>query len=255
MYKGLVTSGCSFSLWHSVDGNGWPYYLQQQLLSDSILSEDFDSFHRGLGGNGNMLIARNTMEAISRLLDKDIKGEDILCVVEWSGTNRHQFFIDKASFYLSTKSKEVPEDLYQYDVGIRFEDGKYKDLSEPKRNGYYLVNQPSDLNLKFQSHINDVIESLWNWTTLQNYCQVNNIKPYYTFMFEHDKEMLLDDDIGDPWAWKYLRDNIVTDNVLTSITKYLKSFKRFKPFMDDGHPSLRGHKIFSNYLKKSLTSI
>ena len=33
MYKGLVTSGCSFSLWHSVDGKGWPYYLQQQLLS------------------------------------------------------------------------------------------------------------------------------------------------------------------------------------------------------------------------------
>ncbi len=93
MYKGLVTSGCSFSLWHSVDGKGWPYYLQQQLLSDSILSEDFDSFHRGIGGNGNMLIARNTIEAISRLLDKGVNGKDILCVVQWSGINRHQLFL------------------------------------------------------------------------------------------------------------------------------------------------------------------
>ena len=40
-------------------------------------------------------------------------------------------------------------------------------------------------------------------------CEVNNIKPYYTFMFEHDKEMLLDDDIGESWAWKHLRKNII----------------------------------------------
>ena len=103
MYKGLVTSGCSFSLW---DSPGWNRYLQQQLLSDGILSEDFSSFHRGLGGNGNMLIARNTMEAISRLLDKGIKGEDILCVVEWSGINRHQFFIDN-TMYISSATNET----------------------------------------------------------------------------------------------------------------------------------------------------
>jgi len=247
MYKALVTSGCSFSLYDpSEEGHphGWPYFLQQQLLSDGILPEDFSSFHRGLGGNGNMLIARNTMEAISRLLDKGMNGEEILCVVEWSGTNRHQFFIDNPT-----------KETFQYDVGIRFEDGEYKDLSESKTNGYYLVNQPSDLNLKFQSHINDVIESLWHWTTLQNYCEVNNIKPYYTFMFEHDKELLLDDDLGDPWAWKYLRDNIITDNVLTSITKYLNEHSFKNLFMADGHPSKRGHKVFSEYLRKSLTSI
>jgi len=108
MYKALVTSGCSFSLYDpSEEGHphGWPYFLQQQLLSDGILSEDFSSFHRGLGGNGNMLIARNTMEAISRLLDKGMNGEEILCVVEWSGTNRHQFFIDNPT-----------KETFQYDV-------------------------------------------------------------------------------------------------------------------------------------------
>ena len=102
---------------------------------------------------------------------------------------------------------------------------------------------------------NDVIESLWNWTTLQNYCEVNNIKPYYTFMFEHDKEMLLDDDIGESWAWKHLRKNIIRDNVLTSITKYLEEDSHKNLFMPDGHPNKRGHKVFNNYLIKSLTSI
>ena len=74
-------------------------------------------------------------------------------------------------------------------------------------------------------------------------------------MFEHDKEILLDDDLGDPWAWKYLRDNIITDNVLTSITKYLNEHSFKNLFMADGHPSKRGHKVFSEYLRKSLTSI
>ena len=274
MYKGLVTSGCSFSLYDvgiMIINHGWPYFLQQKLLSDGVLSEDFSSFHRGLGGNGNMLIARNTMEAISRLLDKGIKGEDILCVVEWSGINRHQFFIDN-TMYISSATNET----FQYDTGVTFENGKdipytsYEDLAKQKRNGYYLVNQPSDWVEEvshdahpidrsyyryFQSHTNDVIESLWHWTTLQNYCEVNNIKPYYTFMYEHDKEMLLDDDLGDTWAWKYLRDNIITDNVLTSITKYLEEDSHKNLFMPDGHPNKRGHKVFNNYLIKSLTSI
>ena len=268
MYKGLVTSGCSFSLYDVGNkSHGWPYFLQQKLLSDGILSEDFSSFHRGLGGNGNMLIARNTMEALNRLLKKGMKGEDILCIVEWSGISRHQFFIDNPTeikrFYYSSI------EVFQYDVGIRFEDGEYKDLSESKRNGYYLVDssneeswlQSSEDNIidksyyrHFHSHINDVIESLWHWTTLQNYCEVNNIKPYYTFMFEHDKEMLLDDVLGDTWAWKYLRDNIITDNVLTSITKYLNKHSLKNLFMLDGHPNKRGHKVFSDYLKKSLTN-
>ena len=251
MYKALVTSGCSFSLYDiGHESHGWPYYLQQKLLSDGTLPEDFSSFHRGLGGNGNLLIARNTMEALNRLLKKGIKGEEILCIVEWSGINRHQFFIDNPT-----------KETFQYDTGVTFENGKdipytsYEDLAKQKRNGYYLVNQPSDLNLKFQSHTNDVIESLWNWTTLQNYCEVNNIKPYYTFMFEHDKELLLDDEMGDPWAWEYLRDNIITDNVLTSINKHLQEHSLKKLIWTDGHPSKRGHKVFSEYLRKSLTSI
>ena len=39
MYKALVTSGCSFSLYDPSDEghpHGWPYFLQQQLLSDVL---------------------------------------------------------------------------------------------------------------------------------------------------------------------------------------------------------------------------
>jgi len=221
MYKGLVTSGCSFSLWDSVDGNGWPCFLQESLLSDGILSEDFDSFHRGVGGNGNMLIARYTVEAISKLLDKGLNGEDILCVVQWSDISRHGTFLEDDYYLMYSSDDELSEIYYKY----------------------------------FHDHTNDVINSLWNWMALQNYCETNNIKPYYTFMFEHDKELLLDDDLGDTWAWKYLRDNIITDNVLTSITKYLEEHSHKNLFVPDGHPNKRGHKVFSDYLKKSLTNI
>lgn len=276
MYKALVTSGCSFSLW---DSPGWNRYLQQQLLFDGLLSKDFDALHRGLGGNGNMLIARSAIEALSRLLDKGVKGEDILCIVQWSGISRHQVFIDRESTEIN-EWLSYRDDIYQYDIGprdfnpIKFEDGKEipkpdnrEELLNKKRNGYYLIHRSegvfednSDyldkIYYKYISNTpNDVTESLWNWTTLQNYCEVNNIKPYYTFMFEHDKELLLDDDLGDTWAWKYLRDNIITDNVLTSITKYLEENSRKNLFMPDGHPNKRGHKVFNNYLIKSLTSI
>jgi hypothetical protein len=258
MYKALVTSGCSFSLYDISDKgeNGWPHFLQEKLLSDGILSKDFDSFHRGVGGNGNMLIARNTMEAISRLLDKGMKGEEILCVVEWSGITRHQLFLENTN-----------QPIIHHDVGIRFEGGEYKDLSESKRNGYYLVNSGTEgwhaehsLDLDkiyfkhFQNVTNDVINSLWNWLALQQYCELNNVNPFYTFMFEHDRELMLEDSIGHKWSYEYLQKQIKKDNVLTSITKYLEEHSFKNLFMSDGHPSKRGHKVFSDYLKKGLTS-
>jgi len=313
MYKGLVTSGCSFSLWDAVDGHGWPYYLQQQLLSDGMLSKDFSSFHRGLGSNGNMLIARNTVEAISRLLDNGIESEEILCVVQWSAINRHQFFLEDAGEDFLTDANGQPRVFKHNLIGKKFVNGvlevkrdgtrilteeqkksllqKYhsthgynKDYlpeGEPvpiidrrshpwikRPDGYHLINQPSDWSWwKTEDHLdkqyfkyfhsiaNDVIESLWNWITLQNYCEVNNVKIFYTFMFEHDKEMLLDDEVGSKWAWEYMRKGIKRDNVLTSITEYLESFETSrKVFIEDGHPSTTGHKIFSDYLKKSLTN-
>ena len=260
MYKGLVTSGCSFSLYDPSDEghpHGWPYFLQQQLLSDGILSEDFSSFHRGVGGNGNMLIARNAMEALSRLLDKGIDGEEILCVVEWSGVNRHQLFLENTS-----------QPITSHECGIKFKDGKYEDLVEHKNNGYYLINSYGEdwytdhnldldkmYNQHFQNITNDVINSLWNWLTLQQYCELNDINPLYTFMFEDDKELMLEDSIGHKWSYEYLQKQIKKDNVLTSITKYLEEYSFKNLFMPDGHPNKRGHKVFSDYLKKSLTSI
>ena len=52
-----------------------------------------------------------------------------------------------------------------------------------------------------------------------------------------------------------LQKQIKKDNVLTSITKYLEEYSFKNLFMPDGHPNKRGHKVFSDYLKKSLTSI
>ena len=108
MYKGLITSGCSFSLYDiSHNKHGWPYFLQHKLVQDGYLSKDYTSYHRGLGSNGNMLIARNAYEGISRLLNKGIKGEEILCVVEWSGVNRYQYFLERANSYFDCREKLI----------------------------------------------------------------------------------------------------------------------------------------------------
>ena len=124
----------------------------------------------------------------------------------------------------------------------------------------------------FQNVTNDVINSLWNWITLQNYCEINNVKPYYTFMFEHDKGLLLKDELGKEWAWKYLQDDIIRDNIIDSITEFLENYKdTSKPYAfnkrkligellpGDGHPSQLGHKIFTDkclypFINKGLTS-
>ena len=92
-----------------------------------------------MGANGNTLIARNTIEAISRLLDKGMSGEEILCIVEWSGTNRHQFFIDRQS------TNAGSAELFQYDTGVTYENGKdipyisYENLAKQKRNGCWFL--------------------------------------------------------------------------------------------------------------------
>ena len=41
MYKGLVTSGCSFSLYDiSHNKHGWPFFLQHKLVQDGYLSKE-----------------------------------------------------------------------------------------------------------------------------------------------------------------------------------------------------------------------
>ena len=288
MYKGLITSGCSFSLYDiSHNKHGWPYFLQHKLVQDGYLSKDYTSYHRGLGSNGNMLIARNAYEGISKLLNKGIKGEEILCVVEWSAVNRYQYFLERAYSYFDSETNSY-EKAYHHDVGIKFEGGEYKPLVANYKDGYILLNaQHEDDNTEipqytrdmaklyfkhFQNVTNDVINSLWNWITLQNYCEINNVKPYYTFMFEHDKGLLLKDELGKEWAWKYLQDDIIRDNIIDSITEFLENYKDTSKsyafnkrklagelLPGDGHPSQLGHKIFTDkclypFIKKGLTS-
>ena len=74
-----------------------------------------------------MLIARNAYEGISKLLNKGIKGEEILCVVEWSAVNRYQYFLERAYSYFDSETNSY-EKAYHHDVGIKFEGGEYKPL-------------------------------------------------------------------------------------------------------------------------------
>ena len=76
--KALLTSGCSFS--DIKYTNTWPHWLEQHM--NTTVSK-----HTGSSNHGNDLIAKKTIYACNELL-KEYKGEDIMCIVQWSSYSR-----------------------------------------------------------------------------------------------------------------------------------------------------------------------
>jgi len=89
--KYLVTSGCSFSKpgdytkGTSATPCTWPEWLTHYYKPESFL-------HLGISSNGQELISRNVIHAVSNLL-KEYDAKDFLVGVMWSTEDRKQFYL------------------------------------------------------------------------------------------------------------------------------------------------------------------
>ena len=87
MEKILITSGCSFS--ECKGAETWPKWLSQQLGSS------YAGVHKGMGSQGQGMISRSVIYAVSQAL-KQYKPEDILVGVMWSGPDRHEYYMQNS---------------------------------------------------------------------------------------------------------------------------------------------------------------
>lgn len=88
--KIFVSSGCSFSECISDGINTWPVHIQNILKPKEHIS-------KGMGSQGNGLIARSIIYEVDRLLRQGVKNTDIVVGVMWSGYSRHEYYWDKQS--------------------------------------------------------------------------------------------------------------------------------------------------------------
>ena len=108
--KYLVASGCSFTdenanhasqsgpnFYRSLfEGNTEAPREAEFETWVSPLAKIFGAsiYNYGMNSSGNSLISRKAIFGVSQLLKKGVDPKDILCGVEWSGPDRHDFMLE-----------------------------------------------------------------------------------------------------------------------------------------------------------------
>jgi hypothetical protein len=78
----------------------WPLHLSNTIVGAS-------TEHTGLCSQGNGLIARKAIYSVHKALKQGCKPEEILVGIMWSGSNRHDSFIEKINLSEIDKHKEI----------------------------------------------------------------------------------------------------------------------------------------------------
>jgi hypothetical protein len=200
MIKHLITGGCSFSV--GADDSTWVVGLSNYLTkkNPSLTYE-----HTGYYSQGQDLIQKKVMLAITDALEQGIDPKDILIAVMWSGTERRAWYIDNPNII-----KKVVDGMPAFNGGMsrQFLDlknkvsnnrGTFKTFSGSEFDysldgGWYFTVNGSDCKLDFvQQHfmldnfpggVGKVHSSLENIIMLQNFCKLNNIKLVQQFFMD-----------------------------------------------------------------------
>ena len=233
--KALLTSGCSFS--DTKYTKTWPNWLELHVSPEVVK-------HTGSSGHGNDLIAKKTIYACNELL-KEYKGEDILCVVQWSSYTRLALLND----YDSDMRKEISK---QNDgkpwFSNQFKDYDDKTNKQEPLHRWNFINanwniKDTMLHYKNQSVYGMVEQTLWHMLNVKNFCEVNNINYYWTTMLND-----VNNDFAKHWSTKHLYNLVYnTDNRISEQGIYewvTQSYpEEFEP--EDWHPTAHGHKLYT----------
>ena len=233
--KVLLTSGCSFS--DIKYTKTWPNWLELHV-SPQVAK------HTGSSSQGNDLIAKKTIYACNELL-KEYKGEDILCVVQWSSYSRMALLNE----YESDMRKEISkQDKVMHWFRNQFKDYDEKTNKQEPFYGWNIINsnwniKDTMLHYKNQSSFGMVEQTLWHMLNVKNFCEVNNINYYWTTM-QND----VNTNFAKHWSTKHLYDLVYnTDNRISKLgiyewvtQSYPEEFQQ-----DELHPTEKAHKLYT----------
>jgi len=240
MIKHLITGGCSFSTF--TDDTNWKGYLTQYLQK---VNPTMSYNHTGYNSQGQELIQKKVMLAITEALNAGYKSDEILVAVMWSGTFRKAWYIDNSKIIermvklwpnfkggmcnqfldLKNQGPEIPA-YFKTAYGDDF-------VYNPDGGWYYTVNgsdcqmefvqQHYDLDGWMNSGVGKVHISLENIVMLQNFCKLHGIQLVNQFFMDHVYQDFVDNQqhqiIG--YLFQQLDKNMITEGMFEYLHKYL----------------------------------
>jgi len=233
MSKLLITSGCSFSDISFMDRKTWPL-----VLADSLI--EYKGLHLGKSSNGNGLISRRLIYAVSDALQNN-KPSDIIVGVMWSGSARHDFY-NEGPEYKNTKpvicTIENPTGFVNETKNWIVYNHLWDDNITPNCATYYK---------KFHDPIYGQITTIEHVLRTQWFLEKHNIK---YFMTTYMSEVFSVEFINHPEV-EYLYKQIDFDKFLPVTGEYdwcMKHMPNDFPIINDNHPGTKQHTIFTEHV-------
>lgn len=228
MTKLLITGGCSFSECISPFISTWPKHLAKAMPNYTHIS-------RGMGSQGNGLISRKIIYAVSQAL-KSTRPEDILVGVMWSGINRYEKY---SSHYL-TEFKNNTSNWQQNPTKV----------VEDSINNWYVFNHHWEIPIvknyykNFYDDIGAMISTIEHILRVQWFLKNNNVK---YFMSAYN-DGVFNDELINHIDVKHLYEMIDMDMFLPVSSEYTwcKDSSSFDfPDKNDYHPGTEQHSEFT----------
>lgn len=235
----LVTGGCSFSECISPWIDTWPKQLEK-ILKPEI------SFHEGLGCQGNGMISREIIHRLSSIL-KTYDPQNLLVGIMWSGTNRHEFFVEYDELSEPIKYGMTIPGKFGESTGVF---NPYNWVKESTKSGWLIANSHIDAdnrskvwNKFLHNWVQSQILTTEHILRVQWFLKLHGIK-YFMSTYTGEVFGKCKDDIN----VKYLHDQIDFTQFLPVIGEYewCRDYSNLEfPIKGDQHPSSEQHKLFA----------
>jgi len=239
MVKHLITGGCSFSA--GGEYTGWTGALSSHMKT---INPEVTCNHTGFNSQGQEMIQKKVMLALTEAFARGYKPEDILVVVMWSGTCRKAWYIDN-HYIINQIVDYFPK--FVGGMSRQFLDMKDKVVGTPKYfstaqsdgfeynpdGGWYFTVDGSECKLEFvQQHylldrdlpgLGKVHTSLENIIMLQNFCDLHKITMVQQFFMDSVYEDI--EDKKDHQIINYLYNQLNFNNMIKiGMFEYLHQF-------------------------------
>jgi hypothetical protein len=215
---------------------------------------------------GNSIIQKKAIYALSNLLDQKVNTDEILCVVMWSGLERKSVYVDgnwainelieftKHEFEGMIESQLLDLDnscTDPIDIFIKKHD---RSFYINKSGGWYLRHPGNNcysdhMDIKFSNEYpltNDVIETVENMVMLENFCKINNIKLVHQFFMQNVLDSILE--YREHQSIKYLLKQLNHSMMLNEGQREFCFNRNLVRSNYDDHPSLEGHSEYCNQM-------
>ena len=205
----------------------WAYFLKEKFHD----VEKYDNLARG--GSSNKRIVRTTLDYFLNLIDKGIRVDDYIAVIQWSDISRTEVY-----------DKSINDYPYMTIRGVRYPDIKDQSHLVYTYNNFVKERYKLDEQNFKDEFRNEII-------LLSSFFDQHNIKYVFCLMNERSADI----------QPGYCTDNIIWLGATKSTTSISSVLKRYESefdrscFYPESHPNILGHKIIAKTVYNRLKEL